>query len=88
MEKYTVLYGETQIGVLEINERGQHRYTPDIDGIETVKKSISLFYELLEKSEWREPIPVLANRLADAKRFGEVDYISNQTDNLILVKKD
>lgn len=88
MEKYTVLYGKTPIGVLEINERGQHRYTPNAEGIEAVKTSISLFYELLEKSDWREPIPVLENRLADAKRFGEVDYISNQTDNLILVRED
>ena len=88
MEKYTVLYGTTPIGVLEINERGQHRYTPNTEGIEAVRTSISLFYELLEKSDWREPIMVLKNRLDDAKRFGEIDYISNQTDNLILIRED
>lgn len=84
--RYTVFYGKTQIGVLEINDKGQHRYTPDVIGTETVKTSISLFYELLEKSDWREPIPLFKNRIEDAKRFSQEDYISNQTDDFILVK--
>ena len=84
---YTVFYGKTQIGVLEINDRGQHRYTPDVIGTETVKTSISLFHELLEKSDWRDPILLFKNRIDDASRFSQEDYISNQTDNFVLVKK-
>ncbi len=83
---YTVFYRETKIGILEINDKGQHKYTPDIEGVKTVKSSISIFHELLEKSDWREPIPVLKNHIEDARKFSQHSYISNQTDDFILVK--
>lgn len=86
MEKYKVFYENEEIGVLEINEKGQYKYTPNSEGVKNVKSSISLFYELLEESDWREPIPILKNRIEDAKRFSEENYISNQTDKLKLVK--
>lgn len=85
--KYTVFYDGTQIGVLEINEKGQHKYTPNMEGVKTVQESISLFYELLEKSDWREPIPLFKNRIADATGFMQEDYIANQTDKFVLVRE-
>lgn len=84
MVKYYVFCEKTKIGVLEINDEGQYRYTPSTKGTQKVKTSILLFTELLEKSDWREPIPVLKNRIDDAKRFSQEDYISNQTDDFVL----
>lgn len=83
---YTAYYRGIKIGVLEINDKGQHRYTPDSKGTETVRPSISVFYELLKKSEWQEPIPLFKNRIEDAKRFSQEDAISNQTDDFVLVR--
>ena len=45
--KYVVFYKDIKIGVLEINNKGQHRYTPDKMGIQKVREEISIFYEML-----------------------------------------
>ena len=55
--KYKVFYQKTKIGVLEINEKNQYKYTPDVKGTQKVKKSIEIFYEMLVASDWRDPIP-------------------------------
>ncbi len=86
--KYIVFYKDTKIGVLEINDKGQHKYTPDEIGTQEVKDSISLFYEILTETEWREPIPFFENRIKDAKRFSQENDISNQTDAFRLIKED
>lgn len=69
MEKYIVSYKGLEIGVLEVNEKGQHRYTPNIKNLKTVKKDVGIIYELFEPSGWRDPIPFFHNRIQDAKRF-------------------
>lgn len=84
--KYNIFYKDTKIGVLEINEIGQHRYTPDDTGIKEFKESLSIFYELLVPTDWREPIPFFENRIRDAKRFSQENDISNQTDLFRMVK--
>lgn len=86
--KYIVFYKETKIGVLEINDKGQHKYTPDDTGTKKVKESISIFYELLVASDWREPIPFFENRIRDAKRFAKENDISNQTDSFRMLRVD
>lgn len=83
--KYIVFYKDTRIGVLEINDKNQHRYTPDMNGVEKVKDSISIFYEMLIESDWREPIPFFENRIKDAMRFSQEKDISNQTDPFRMV---
>lgn len=88
MEKYTVFYNTVKIGKLEINEKGEHKYTPDIVGTKTVKPSIQIFHELLEKSDWREPIPLFESRIQDAKKFSQENDISNQTDDFRLVREE
>ena len=85
MKKYEIFYEDTKIGVLEINDKNQHKYTPDSNGIEKVREEISIFYEMLIKSDWREPIPFFENRIKDAKRFSQEKMISNQTDPFRMV---
>ena len=59
--KYKVFYQKTKIGVLEINEKNQYKYTPDVKGTQKVKESIEIFYEMLVASDWRDPIPFFQN---------------------------
>ena len=86
--KYKIFFEETQIGVLEINEKGQYKYTPDEEGTEKVKNSISIFYEMLVASDWRDPIPFFQNRINDEKRFKQEDEISNQTDSFRMIREE
>lgn len=87
---YAVFYDAIKIGCLEINEKGQHRYTPVEERMEYIKTSCSIFYELCEKSEWREPIPLFKNRIEDARRFHCEKDIQNQTDDfrLLMISPD
>lgn len=87
MKRYTIFYRDVKIGVLEINENNQYKYMPDKDGVQKVKDSISIFYEMLVESDWREPIPFFENRIKDAERFSQEDDISNQTDPFRMVKQ-
>ncbi len=85
MEKYIVYYKGVKIGTLEVNEKGQHRYTPDTNGLEAVKENIQIFPELFKQSDWGDPIPLFNNRIQDAKRFHkETKNISNHTDKFEL----
>ncbi len=86
MKKYTIFYNDIKIGLLEINENNQYKYTPDRDGVEKVKDSISIFYEMMVESDWGKPIPFFENRLKDAERFSQEDEIANQTDPFRMVK--
>ncbi len=85
MKKYRIFQHDVEIGLLEINEKGQHRYTPVEEQMESIKKACRLFPELYTKSDWREPIPVLQNRINDASRFGQEKDITNQTDSFRLL---
>lgn len=86
MTSYKIFYENIQIGVLQINEKGQHKYLPDKKGTEKVMDNISIFHDLLIESDWRDPIPFFENRIRDAKKFSKEDYISNQTDPFKFVK--
>lgn len=86
--KYIVFYKNTKIGVLEINDKNQHKYTPDKNGVQEVKDCISIFYEMLVESDWREPIPFFENRINDAKRFSQEKDIRNQTDPFRMIRED
>lgn len=77
--KYEVFYEKIKIGVLEINTDGKYRYTPNMEGVEKVKNSVSLSYDLMEKSEWRDPIPFFKERLDNASGF-QCDIIAYHTD--------
>lgn len=83
--KYTILYNGVEIGVLETNAAGQHKYTPNDEGIERVKNEVSLIREMLVASDWREPIPFFSERIENAKRFN-LDVIGYQTDLFTMVK--
>ena len=80
---YKVFYNDQLIGYLE-SESGKHRYSINKDMNAEMKASLSIFPELLENSDWRDPIPVLENRIRDARRFGITDNISQQTDSFRL----
>ena len=86
--KYKVFYQKTKIGVLEINEKNQYKYTPDVKGTQKVKKSIEIFYEMLVASDWRDPIPFFQNRISDATRFSQEKDIKNQTDPFRMIRED
>jgi hypothetical protein len=83
--KYQIFYKETLIGVLEINEEGQYRYTPDVEAVETLKNEVPLTREMLEKSDWREPIPFFKERIENGSRFN-LDVIRYHTDLFKMVK--
>ena len=83
--KYIVIYGQTEIGELEINSKGMHRYTPNMEGEEEEKVKISLSNELQVKSEWRDPIPFFKERLDNASGF-QSDVIAYHTDLFRMVK--
>lgn len=87
MEKYSILYKSTKIGVLEINEKGQYKYTPDLTAVEKVKNDVSLIHDMLESSDWRDPIPFFKNRIENAKRFSDVE-IGYHTDNFMMIKEE
>ena len=86
--QYKVFYQKTKIGVLEINEKNQYKYTPDVKGTQKVKKSIEIFYEMLVASDWRDPIPFFQNRISDATRFSQEKDIKNQTDPFRMIRED
>ena len=84
--KYTILYKNTKIGVLEINDKGMHRYTPDEEGIESIKDEVALMKFMLEKTDWKETIPFFKIRIDAAKRFNQDDDIVMHTDSFRMVK--
>lgn len=83
--KYQIFYKETLIGVLEINEKGQYRYTPDVEAVESLKNEVPLTREMIEKSDWREPIPFFKERIENGSRFN-LDVIRYHTDLFKMVK--
>lgn len=87
--RYKVLYADTVIGILEISsETGQHKYTPDVAGVEKVKNRVSLTHEMLVGTEnWTDPIPFFKNRIENAKRFSHENDISTHTDMFRMVQE-
>lgn len=86
--RYAVFYQDTKIGTLEINAEGKHKYTPDSEGTQLVKNSISIFYEMISGTDWRDPIPFFENRIKDSKRFGNEEIIARNTDFFKLIKEE
>lgn len=84
--KYLIFYEDVQIGVLEINAAGQHKYTPNISETNKVKDKVSLYYELLTETGWREPIPIFKNKIDDAKKFAQESDIASHTDSFRMVQ--
>ena len=84
--KYEVFYKATKIGVLEINDLNQYKYTPDKEGTLLVKEQISAINELMQESDWREPIPFFKIRIDNAKMFSKENDISSHTDHFRMVK--
>ena len=72
--KYQVFYKEVEIGILEVNEEGKHRYTPNEAGLQTIQDEASLTHVLTTKTEWCEPIPFFKNRIDDASRFSMKEF--------------
>ena len=68
--KYKVSYKDIEIGTLEVNEEGQHKYTPNQEGIEKIKDQTVLLHEMLEPDEdFGDPIPFFQNRLRNNEKF-------------------
>lgn len=84
--KYIILYKETKIGVLEINNEGKYKYTPEEAGIDAIKNTVSLNHEMLQKSDWRDPIPFFKERIDNASRFSKTE-IAYHTDFFRMVKE-
>lgn len=83
MEEYKISYRGSFIGNLfrDTKEKQvRHLFTPSSKIPPNVREQLKMFPELLEASEWIQPIPVLENRIRDARRFGKSKYIANQTD--------
>lgn len=86
--KYTVFCEGTEIGVLEINDDGQHRYTPNSKGVEAVKDKVALIHEMQVKTEWGNPIPFFKNRLENAARFNREEEVYSHTDLFRMIKEE
>ena len=84
--KYKIFYEDTLIGILEIDEKNQYKYTPDEEGTDLKRNEISIFPELLDKYDEQKPIALFKSRIKDAEYFGNTDVISKQTDPFKLVK--
>ena len=85
--KYNVLYKDVEIGVLEINAVGQHKYTPNYEGVSQIKDEVSLIREMLVASDWRNPIPFFSERIENAQKFN-LRVIRYQTDFFKMVRSD
>lgn len=84
MKRYEVFYRDTLIGVLEVDETGKHRYTPDEKGVKATKEKTSLIKEMISGTDgFVDPIPFLQNRLMNAERWG-LDEINYQTDHFTI----
>ena len=83
MLRYKVLYLDLLIGILEVDGEN-YRFESEKNLDEKTKGALALFPELLDDYDG-VPIPVLANRINDARRFGVVDNIQNQTDGFSLI---
>lgn len=88
MLKYVILCKNIKIGILEINDNGQHKYTPDTSGIDAIKNEVPLLNDLLHETDWRSPIPFFENRIEDAKRFSKEKDIQNHTDPFRMILID
>lgn len=84
--KYEIYCKNTLIGVLEVNSDGQHKYTPNKEGVEIAKKEVSLSHEMQVESDWREPIPFFKNRIENAKRFSDGEIIGYHTDQFKMIR--
>ena len=82
---YQIFYKEILIGILEVNESGQYRYTPDLEAVAGIKNEVPLIREMLEKSDWREPIPFFKERIENASRFN-LEVIRYHTDLFKMVR--
>ena len=87
MTAYDIYCKDVCIGLLEIDERGQHRYTPIAEGIGKVEKIVPLYYHMTNYRDWGEPIPIWKNKIARAKRFGHEKDISSHTDPFMMVMR-
>ena len=83
---YKVFYKSSEIGVLEINDSNQYKYTPDEAGTHLVKNQISFIKDLLKKSDWGAPIPFFKVRIDNAKRFSKENDISSHTDHFRMLR--
>lgn len=84
--KYEIYCKNTLIGVLEVRDDGQHKYTPDKKGVEVAMKEVSLSHEMLTESDWREPIPFFQNRIDNATRFSDGKIIGYHTDPFKMIR--
>lgn len=85
--KFKVLYKEVEIGMLEINAVGQHKYTPNHEGVRQIENEVSLIREMLVASQWRDPIPFFSERIENAQKFN-LRVIGYQTDLFKMVRID
>ena len=82
---YQIFYKEILIGILEVNEQGQYKYTPEVEAVESLKNEVPLIREMTEKSDWREPIPFFKERIDNASRFN-LEIIRYHTDLFKMVR--
>ncbi|MCD8341435.1 MAG: hypothetical protein LUC87_04670 [Clostridiales bacterium] len=83
MITYRIFYWGLEIGLLEINEQGQHRYTPIPET--TQQLSLAPFRVLETGQDWGPPIPLLQNRINNARRFHTEQDITSVTDHFRLL---
>ena len=82
---YQVFYKDVEIGLLEVNEQGQHRYVVNSEAVNKIKDEVPLIPEMLNGTEWGEPIPFFKERLENGSRF-DLTVIQYHTDFFRMVK--
>lgn len=84
--KYEVYVRNIKIGILQIDDNGNHCYDVYGDALEELdKKKIPVFYQLRKSTEgFVEPIPVLHNRIVNCARYGQMTVVHYPGDDIML----
>lgn len=77
--QYRIFVKDIEIGLLQINAKGQHRYFPIKENVDKVYNWIT-FGEMLHPRNWGDPIPFFENRIQDARRFNVERDFRHQTN--------
>jgi hypothetical protein len=85
--KFRVFYKEIEIGLLEVNENKQHRYTANSEAVQKIKDEVQLIPEMLQSNDWRKPIPFFEERIMNASRF-DLQVIQYHTDLFRMIQEN
>lgn len=81
--RFSVLWKEDIIGTLYIKEN-QHKYVPNKEVIQKLKKKVFIFAELTKPQDWGRPIFCLQEMIDNCVRFPGRGWIGYHNNNYSL----